>query len=133
MAGQLISTQMSLRTKRREGSCKREIIANYSFQITNGGGRASLGKNDEMRRAKRGHRHFSLIISGAIVKSITRPLELATGSLSEAARAGEAGQWFTVVAEEVRNLAQKSGESAKSTAGQTSVSPARLRFTSQTD
>lgn len=101
--------------KNAESATEAKGLANQT-RIAADGGSASMV---EMEKAMAGIKESSQRI-GKIVKAIDeiafQTNILALNAAVEAARAGEAGAGFAVVAEEVRNLAQRSAQSAKETA-----------------
>ncbi len=92
---------------------------------------ASTGKNrmEELAAAM-----GEIATAGAETAKINKTIEeiafqtnlLALNAAVEAARAGEHGKGFAVVAEEVRNLAKRAGEAAKTTAGLIQQSSERI-------
>ena len=108
--------ELSAMTKRNAGSAARakELAAHTRAAADSGASRM-----EQMKRAMDDIKAASHDIS-KIIKTIDeiafQTNILALNAAVEAARAGEAGMGFAVVAEEVRNLAQRAAQSARETA-----------------
>jgi methyl-accepting chemotaxis protein len=108
--------ELSSMTKRNAESAKQaKELSNQTRASAEGG----ATRMEEMRRAMNAIKLSSNDVS-KIIKTIDeiafQTNILALNAAVEAARAGEAGLGFAVVAEEVRNLAQRSAQAAKETA-----------------
>ncbi len=113
--------EMASMTKRNaENAASAKELSSQTRQTAESGNTSM----EEMRGAMGAIKDSSNDIS-KIIKSIDeiafQTNILALNAAVEAARAGEAGAGFAVVAEEVRNLAQRSAQSAKETASKIEV------------
>jgi methyl-accepting chemotaxis protein len=111
----------SMTTRNSENAQNAKSLANHA-RATADAGAADM---EQMKSAMGAIKGSSLEIS-KIIKTIDeiafQTNILALNAAVEAARAGEAGLGFAVVAEEVRNLAQRSAQAAKETAEKISAS-----------
>ena len=82
-----------------------------------GRGKEAIGRMSETIDKIKNSAHESAGIIGTIDRLAAQTNLLALNAAVEAARAGEAGEGFSVVAEEVRVLAQRSAEAASISAG----------------
>ncbi len=110
--------EVSSMTKRNaEGAQQARDLATETRTAADSG----VAQMREMRQAMAAIKHSSDDV-GKIIRTIDeiafQTNILALNAAVEAARAGEAGMGFAVVAEEVRNLAQRSSQAAKDTAAQ---------------
>lgn len=121
------AAEISAMTERNAGHSRtaREVAARTAAVIQESN--RSLGKMEESMRQI----NVSCEKVGRIIKVIDeiafQTNILALNAAVESARAGEAGMGFAVVADEVRNLAHRSAEAARETAGLIEESIARSR------
>jgi methyl-accepting chemotaxis protein len=111
----------SMTTRNSENAQNAKTLANQARSTADAG----AAEMEQMKSAMGAIKGSSLEIS-KIIKTIDeiafQTNILALNAAVEAARAGEAGLGFAVVAEEVRNLAQRSAQAAKETAEKISTS-----------
>jgi methyl-accepting chemotaxis protein len=111
----------SMTTRNSENAQNAKTLANAARTTADAG----AAEMEQMKSAMGAIKGSSLEIS-KIIKTIDeiafQTNILALNAAVEAARAGEAGLGFAVVAEEVRNLAQRSAQAAKETAEKISMS-----------
>jgi methyl-accepting chemotaxis protein len=109
--------QMAAMTKRNATSAQRaKEMAHQARVSVETGTRHMTEMGQAMNAIKASSDDISKIIK-TIDEIAFQTNILALNAAVEAARAGEAGMGFSVVAEEVRNLAQRSAQSARETAG----------------
>ncbi|MGN6369344.1 MAG: HAMP domain-containing methyl-accepting chemotaxis protein [Phycisphaerae bacterium] len=109
--------EMSSMTKKNAETAQHAAALASEAEASSNRGNGAMGKmsvaiKDIEKSAKETSKILKVIDEIAFQTNL-----LALNAAVEAARAGEAGKGFAVVAEEVRNLAMRSAEAAKTTAG----------------
>lgn len=108
--------EMSSMTKRNAESARQaKELANQTRKAADTGASNMAAMNTAMEAIKNASGEIAKIIK-TIDEIAFQTNILALNAAVEAARAGEAGMGFAVVAEEVRNLAQRSAQAARETA-----------------
>ena len=108
--------EMASMTKRNaENATNTKTIAQQTRSAAESGGGEMQAMNQAMNEIKAASDNIAKIIK-TIDEIAFQTNILALNAAVEAARAGEAGAGFAVVAEEVRNLAQRSAQAARETA-----------------
>jgi len=101
-------------------------IAAAAHRAAQGGGEVANSATAAMGKIEDSSRHISEII-GLIDEIAFQTNLLALNAAVEAARAGDAGRGFTVVAQEVRALAQRSAQASKDIKGLIAVSGQQVK------